>query len=130
MSYGFTITQHHNNHNSNNIKHCRPSHSGRRWNIRSSPTQRQIEGCFNIRHSSSTGSINEIRIQQHQLYAVDVERENDTQSATSSESSTGSAVNNFDGSSNIYELLGIEEGKLALGVKPEEVYKYIGTYVT
>jgi hypothetical protein len=27
----------------------------------------------------------------------------------------------------IYNQLGIEEGKLALGVKPDEVLKYIGT---
>lgn len=29
----------------------------------------------------------------------------------------------------IYEQLGIEPGKLALGVKPDEVLNYIGTYV-
>jgi hypothetical protein len=34
--------------------------------------------------------------------------------------------NNLD-SSNVWELLGTKEGKLALGVKPEEVFKYIGT---
>jgi len=28
---------------------------------------------------------------------------------------------------NVYEALGIEEGKLALGVKPEEVLQYLGT---
>jgi hypothetical protein len=36
----------------------------------------------------------------------------------------------FDNEDNdIWELLGIEEGSLALGVKPEEVYKYVGSYV-
>jgi hypothetical protein len=36
------------------------------------------------------------------------------------------AIENLD-SSNVWELLGTEEGKLALGVKPEEVLKCIGT---
>lgn len=31
--------------------------------------------------------------------------------------------------SSTYDQLGIQEGKLALGVEPDEVLKYIGTYV-
>lgn len=41
--------------------------------------------------------------------------------STSTEESTDVA--------SVYEQLGIEPGKLALGVKPDEVLKYVGTYV-
>ena len=47
------------------------------------------------------------------LHAVSVQEQNN-------------ALQNVD-SGNIWEQLGLTEGQLALGVKPEEVLKYIGT---
>jgi hypothetical protein len=73
------------------------------------------------------------RIRRQDLHAVNVEQENEIQqqisTTTSTQSGINSSNNDFNTSNNIYELLGLQEGQLALGVKPEEVYQYIGTYV-
>ena len=86
----------------------------------------QIQVCSN-RNSNRNSRTNGIRI-RHEFRAVNVEQENDTRQQTTSINFGSKNNNDFDNNnSNIYEILGIEEGQLALGVKPEEVYKYIGT---
>lgn len=42
---------------------------------------------------------------------------------------TAASTTTTDDDTDIFEQLGIEPGKLALGVRPDEVLKYIGTYV-
>ena len=76
--------------------------------------------------------MNELRIRRSELSAVNVEQENKVQPITvnsDNDSSNNNNNSNDDSNNNIYERLGIQEGQLALGVNPEEVYKYIGTYV-
>ena len=77
--------------------------------------------------------MNELRIRRSELSAVNVEQENKVQPITvNSDNDSNNNINNNsndDSNNNIYERLGIQEGQLALGVNPEEVYKYIGTYV-
>ena len=67
-----------------------------------------------------------LRTNEVRRHAVNVEQDNDLQEQITT-SINGRMNNDFDSNSNIYETLGIEEGQLALGVNPEEVYKYIGT---
>jgi hypothetical protein len=118
MSNGFTTVSHFHHQ----LLQRQQSHS----RLFCGKTDRRLAGFSNRKYQS-----NEIRIRQkfHELYAVNVEQENDTQQSIRTTSITSGNFKSFDGDNNIYELLGIEEGKLALGVKPEEVYKYIGTYV-
>ena len=116
MLYGFTVPPQHQYSLQSQLPVGRQS---------SQNDYSQIQVLSNI-NSNINSRTNGIRI-RHEFRAVNVEQENDTRQQTTS-IDFGSNNNDFDNNnSNIYEILGIEEGQLALGVKPEEVYKYIGT---
>ena len=68
--------------------------------------------------TASTTTRSVFVVQRHMVSAIAAVEEG------SSENDFGTAM---PPQKNVYEELGIEEGKLALGVQPEEVLNYLGT---